>query len=319
MHADLGRLSCSRAPVAQLDRARPSGGRGHWFESSRAHCRLGDRGGGAGGGLRGRRRPRSAVRRRADRLRRQQRVGAPAALAGRRPGDGRDGGVARRPRAMADPGGRGAACFLAPTGLAVAPTSMIAPGPHQFGGAVDDLLLLGGDQRPGRSRGDAEGLGPWPCGTCTRRWRRPRGSWPGCSTSSEDIERLRQQLPPRPGPRSQLSRAGERLVARAYLLVGTSAARSRSAAARPRRRAAPCGARCSASLGYAASQARPLSPAPLGRGQECDGLSKTAVPTKPSSAGRSRPTGGTPAQDLVPFTEAHSILYGGDLADVPAD
>ena len=34
----------NRAPVAQLDRVLPSEGRGHWFDSSRAHHKINDLG-----------------------------------------------------------------------------------------------------------------------------------------------------------------------------------------------------------------------------------------------------------------------------------
>ncbi len=99
------------------------------------------------------------------------------------------------------------ASFLAPTGLAVAPSSMIDPGPHHFQGlwlTFSSWVDVAGPTEPW----DAEELG-----LALRRLHEAlagfRGELGGMLDLLEDIERLRLQLPPSP----EADLLGERLFA----------------------------------------------------------------------------------------------------------
>jgi hypothetical protein len=106
--------------------------------------------------------------------------------------------------------------FLAPTGLAIPPSSMIAPGPFRSGGLwmtfaswVDVVGLM--------EPSDAEVLG-----VALRSLHDALAEFPGelgtMLDLQEDIERLRGQLPPTPGVKA----LGERLVAMTDTVFDTS-------------------------------------------------------------------------------------------------
>jgi Phosphotransferase enzyme family len=99
------------------------------------------------------------------------------------------------------------ASFLAPTGLAVAPSSMIAPGPHRSAGLWMTFSSWVEIVGPTTSRG-AEGLGLALRGL-HEALAEFRGELGGMLELLGDIERLRRLLPPSP----EADSLGERLFA----------------------------------------------------------------------------------------------------------
>lgn len=97
--------------------------------------------------------------------------------------------------------------FLAPSGLAVPPSSMIAPGPHLFEGLWMTFASWVEIDGPTEPR-DADGLG-----SALRRLHEALAEFPGELAGMldllGDIERLRLQIPPGP----EADELGERLFA----------------------------------------------------------------------------------------------------------
>jgi hypothetical protein len=106
--------------------------------------------------------------------------------------------------------------FLAPTGLAVAPSSMMSPGPHQFEGLWMTFSSWVEIEGPTEPR-DAEALGQALRGLHEALAEYP-GDLGGMLDLLEDIERLRLQLQPSP----EADSLGERLFALTDSVFDTS-------------------------------------------------------------------------------------------------
>ncbi|MGH2937900.1 MAG: phosphotransferase [Solirubrobacterales bacterium] len=190
------------------------------------------------------------------------------------------------------------ACFLAPAGLAVAPSSMISPGPHQFEGLWMTFSSWVEVKGPTEPR-DAETLG-----LALRNLHEALADYPGelggMLDLLEDIERLRQQLPSSPASES----LGERLFAL------TDSAFDTSLPTRPLHGDASLSNLLRTPLGLLWNDFEDVLRGPVhwdvagyvmaleGRGAD-EAFVRRALEAY----------GWDPAQDLAPFTEAHEV-YG---------